>query len=68
MCCAMRNHFLVGVVGYKKDEPFPADLPDFVVSWEPQILLAIRYCPFCGKDVSKDGSLRIPTTIQKKES
>ncbi len=46
----MRKHFLIGIIGVAQG-PAPTESADFVVSWEPKILIAIKYCPFCGKQI-----------------
>ncbi len=63
-CCAMRRHFLVGIMGTRTDEEVPTDMADFVLAWEPQIVIAIKFCPFCGATIKGDETLR----TKRKES
>ena len=57
-CCAMRKHYLIGIVGQRNDEPMPMEAADFVVSWEPKVTLNILYCPFCGQKITADQTMR----------
>lgn len=56
-CCEMRRHFVVGILGETRGE-MPLEVADFVVAWEPKIIIAIRYCPFCGNKINKDETTR----------
>lgn len=60
-CCTMRRHFLVGIVGVRKGEPTPIEAADFVIAWEPKILIKIKYCPFCGKQMTAQDVVRSVT-------
>lgn len=57
-CCAMRRHFLIGIIGTRRGEPAPIDLADYVVEWEPKIVIRIKHCPFCGKVLPDDDTVR----------
>lgn len=65
-CCPMRKKFLVGIVAVDISVPDPLDLADFILDWGGEgkpILIAMRFCPFCGKD-GKDQFLRyIPPIV-----
>jgi len=61
-CCAMRRHFLFGIVGEEcepdnpaKAKPVPVEAVDFI-EWPdgggPPIV-RIRFCPFCGKAIER---------------
>jgi hypothetical protein len=50
-CCDMRRHFLVGIVAERHDQPAPIECMDFVVTFEPRIVIAIKFCPFCGQRI-----------------
>lgn len=57
-CCSMRRHFLLGIVGQRSDEGMPVEAADFILEWEPKIIIKIRYCSFCGEKVG-DESVRV---------
>ena len=57
-CCKMRAHFLIGVVGTREGDA-PVEAADFIIAFEPKIIMKIKYCPFCGKEMTHDGTLRI---------
>ena len=57
-CCAMRKHYVLGIVGSRKDEPVPIEAADFVEQWSPKVVLRIRYCPFCGVELHGDQTTR----------
>jgi len=63
MCCGMRAHFLVGIVGERSDEPVPIDVADFMVSWD-LLVVGIKFCPFCGAALRPD-QLRNPYATDK---
>lgn len=57
----MREKYLVGFIGENPNVPTPVDLVDFVVDWEgEQMLLALKFCPFCGKKIEPNAPLRDP--------
>lgn len=60
-CCAMRRHFLIGMVGIRNDEPTPTDVVDFIHDFnaKPAIIL-IKFCPFCGAPIDNSQTLRTP--------
>lgn len=61
-CCAMRQHFVLGIVGVRANEEMPVDMVDYVIEWEPQLVVAIHYCPFCGEGIATDKDpLRVAT-------
>lgn len=61
-CCAMRRHFVLGIVGVRANEEMPTDMADYVMEWEPKLVISIHYCPFCGEDIDIDKNpLRIAT-------
>lgn len=60
-CCPMRRHFLVGIIGVREDEPAPVDVADFVIQWEPKVLIRIKHCPFCGDELPREALMRIPS-------
>lgn len=55
-CCSMRRYFLVGLVGTRANEEMPIEAADFIDVWEPQMIVNIKFCPFCGANV--DGEHR----------
>lgn len=57
-CCPMRSHFFLGIVGQRKG-PQPIELADFIIQWEPQIVIGIRYCPFCGTTIERDAPRKV---------
>lgn len=58
-CCAMRRHFLVGIVG-SRNEPTPLEACDFYVD-PVNLVLAIKFCPFCGVLQDNKQSMRVST-------
>ena len=60
-CCNMREYFVIGIIGKRSDIEAPTDMADFIVAWEPKIIVRIKYCPFCGKEVTDDQVVRIQT-------
>lgn len=62
-CCAMRQHFLIGIVGTRKGDA-PVDVADFMVCFEPPVI-AIKFCPFCGKAIGKDNN-QMRTVVRTK--
>jgi hypothetical protein len=58
-CCPMRRHFLIGILGHR-DEPTPLDAVDFYVD-PVNLILAIKFCPFCGKQLDMNQSFRAAT-------
>ena len=57
-CCPMRKHYLIGIVGQRNDQPMPTEAADFIAQWEPKLILNIRYCPFCGNEITPDQTMR----------
>jgi len=58
-CCEMRRKFLVNIVREDRDVPTPTELADFVLDWErDRPLIGIKYCPFCGKLIDHQQTLR----------
>ncbi len=57
-CCSMRRHYLIGIVGTRNDEPMPLEAADFIDEWEPKIILKIKFCCFCGKEITADQTVR----------
>ena len=57
----MRSHLLVGIVGSKEGDP-PLEHVDYMLSFDPPVL-AISYCPFCGKKIEDLRTLRTVTRI-----
>jgi len=58
-CCVARRHFIVAIVGKTARED-PPEVADFVLHWgPPSIVVGIRYCPFCGKEIDRTQTLRI---------
>ena len=55
-CCKMRRHFVLGIVGVRK-EPYPVDLVDFIDFDKPSEI-RIKYCPFCGVVINDRKELR----------
>lgn len=62
-CCVLREHFLLGIIG-QQQKPVPVEAVDLIVAWEPQIVLAIRFCPFCGEALAHNATRRI---VQKRK-
>ena len=65
-CCPMREKFLVGIVAINVAMPDPVDIADFILDWGGEgkpILIAMKYCPFCGKDGS-DQLLRFISLVK----
>lgn len=58
-CCAMRRKYLLQITGHDRTLPDPVDLADFVTSWAPQIVVMIKYCPFCGGSIGKESEVRL---------
>lgn len=58
-CCQMRAYFLIGIVATRTDVPQPVDIADYVMEWEPQIVIKIRHCPFCGEKIRDDETVRV---------
>lgn len=56
-CCEMKRHFILGIVG--TDGPEPTCVADFAVAWEPKILIAPKYCGWCGSEIQADHTRRI---------
>ena len=54
----MRRHFLIGIVSCKEG-PAPTDVADFVIAFEPTIVIAIKYCPFCGTQINGKQTLGV---------
>ncbi len=52
-CCPVRRHFLIGIIG-QRAEPPPVEIADFILAWEPKIIVGIRYCPFCGVELQRE--------------
>lgn len=53
-CCPLRSYFLLQIVGARPDMPEPVEVADFVVQWEPFIIVATKFCPFCGTEIPRD--------------
>lgn len=60
-CCAMRRHFLVGIVGARAGDP-PVEHLDFMIEFDPPVI-TIKFCPFCGKDITRDQTVRFGTQL-----
>ena len=60
-CCAMRRHFVLGIVAYRKGEDMPTEAIDFAIEYEPRLIIAFKFCPFCGQPRSEEDTLRIAT-------
>lgn len=56
-CCTARQHFVLAIIGTVGDPP--ADIADFITQWEPQMVVSIVYCPFCGKRVQPGAPRRV---------
>lgn len=60
-CCAMRRHFLIGVIGVAPG-PAPAEVGEFVLDFEAKpMILRTKFCPFCGRPIDNTQALRVPT-------
>lgn len=57
-CCAMRRHFVIGIVGARVDEPVPFDVMEFMPDIESK-LISIKFCPFCGESMDDSQTRRI---------
>jgi len=57
-CCPVRRHLFIGIIGERKEAP-PVELADFIIQWEPQLVVGIKYCPFCGQIIKRGDALRI---------
>ncbi len=61
-CCAMRSKFILAIVGERRDMPTPVDVVDFQDFDNPlpdgTPVLRIKYCPFCGKIITRDAPMR----------
>jgi len=57
-CCAMRRHFLVGVVATREGEEIPTEAVDFALAFEPKLLIRIKFCPFCGEEIPQSNTMR----------
>lgn len=55
----MRQHFILGIMGVRESGPAPVDAADFVIQFEPKIIIAIKYCPFCGAAIDGKQTLGI---------
>lgn len=51
-CCPMRRHFIIGIIRTRIAGPAPVEMADFVCNWDP-IVVKIKYCPFCGEELSE---------------
>ena len=62
-CCKMRQRFLVGIIAEDASIPMPYAVQDFVdyscQSPEGKPVLKIRYCPFCGKGIGSNDTVRL---------
>lgn len=62
-CCPMRARFIVCVAGENTEAPDPVDAVDFIdfnvklPSGLP--VMCIKFCPFCGKEIPRDETLRV---------
>lgn len=56
-CCEMKRHYVLGIVGTRGDAP--TSFADFVISWEPKIILAPKFCGWCGATIKKTDTRRI---------
>lgn len=56
-CCAMREKFLIGIQHIDDSLPDPPELVDFLDFERKTIdnrpVIAVRFCPFCGKVVGQ---------------
>lgn len=59
-CCAMRRHFLFGIVAARSDEPVPIDIVDFTTPEQP-MTIRIKHCPFCGVQIDMKQTVRTLT-------
>lgn len=50
-CCGMRERFVVGIVGVNEDAKDPPEIVDFAIAFSPRLVIAIKYCPFCAKQI-----------------
>lgn len=70
----MRARFILGFVGEREDQPYPADAVDFIKDWNARpprdgrrtgvgrlVVFKIKFCPFCGQPLAPDA----PTTTKK---
>lgn len=57
ICCSMREHFVIGIVG-SKEGPAPVEIVDYIEdpTAKPMVIL-MKFCPFCGKPADR-GTLR----------
>jgi len=58
-CCDMRRYFLFAIVGERRGEEKPVDMVDFVIAWEPTIVIRMKFCPFCGVELPPGDTLRL---------
>ncbi len=58
-CCGMRRYFLFAIVGQRGDEDAPVEMADFIVVWEPTIVIRMKFCPFCGVELPEKDTLRL---------
>jgi hypothetical protein len=58
-CCGMRRKFVPGILAEDVNAPAPIDLVDHVLHWGTPIVLALSYCPFCGRKVDRTQALRV---------
>lgn len=73
-CCAMREKYLLGIIAINRAVKDPADLVDFVDfdarTEDGRPVIRIKFCPFCGKVITRTDPLRKPPTeseLQKDE-
>lgn len=54
-CCAMRQRFVVAIVGVNPNVAEPTEVVDFVVDFQNEsggTTLGFKYCPWCGKPLN----------------
>ena len=56
-CCEMKRHYILGIVA--TNGPEPTEMVDFAVAWEPKILIAPKFCGWCGSKIESDHTRRI---------
>lgn len=69
-CCAMRQRFIVAIVGVNPSVPEPIELFDYIVKFENEnggSTIGFKFCPWCGKPINHAVDPTYETTPPKVE-